>query len=161
MPQEIDIPITVFDGDHEFLSNFSPDSFEWRNIHWQTSEHAYQAVKTVNHEEFEYVKNADSPGQAKKRGRRIKCRADWEQIKDEVMLDILRCKFAPGTELAGKLVATGEAELVEGNYWHDCYWGRCTCAGCGNKGKNMLGKTLMQIRAELKEQKDDDSTGSG
>lgn len=151
MPEELDIPVTCFDGDCKFLSNFSRDSFEWRGILWDTSEHAYQAVKTTTDEELDWVWTADGPGEAKRRGRAIRCRDDWEDIKEEVMLDILRSKFAPGTELAAKLVATGNAELVEGNHWHDCTWGVCNCSKCGGKGKNLLGKTLMKIREELEE----------
>jgi len=152
MPTEFILPINNFRGEYDFLSNFFRHPFAWRDIEWQTSEHAFQAVKTTTMEEFEYVKNADSPAKAKRRGREIRCREDWEQIKEAAMLDILRAKFAPESWLASKLVATGSAELIEENKWHDNVWGVCFCPKCAKKkGRNLLGKTLMQIRAELKE----------
>ena len=42
-------------------------------------------------------------------------------------------------------VINGEEYLEEGNTWHDTYWGVCN-----GKGKNKLGKILMQVREELK-----------
>ena len=78
-------------------------------------------------------------------------RPDWEKVKDGVMLDILRIKFSK-PDLKQMLLDTGDAYLIEGTTWHDNYWGNCTCDRCKNiTGKNMLGKTLMQVRAELKE----------
>lgn len=154
MPDELVLPIAEFHGDYDFLSNFFRESFEWRGHIWQTSEHAYQATKSTTDEDLEYVKSANGPAEAKNRGREIKCREDWEKVKEAVMLDILRVKFAPSSWLSGRLLATGDAELIEGNSWHDKTWGVCNCSRCGGKGKNLLGKTLMKIRAELKEQQD-------
>jgi len=149
MPEELILPIAEFDGEYEFLSNFYQFYFEWKGVRWNTSEHAYQAVKTTTGKEFEYVKNSRSPGEAKRRGKEIQRRSDWEQVKEEVMLDILRSKFAPSSRLSSRLLATGDAELIEGNSWHDKTWGVCNCSKCGGRGRNLLGKILMKIRAEL------------
>ena len=48
------------------------------------------------------------------------------------------------------LLATGGEELIEGNWWHDNFFGVCTCGPCDGKGKNNLGKILMRVREESK-----------
>src|SRR5690606_37875392 len=82
---------------------------------------------------------------AKRLGRQIKMVQNWDQIKVEVMERLLRQKFAPGTELARKLVATGDAQLIEYNTWGDTFWGVCD-----GTGQNWLGRLLMKIREELR-----------
>jgi hypothetical protein len=77
-------------------------------------------------------------------------RKDWEKIKDGVMLNLLRQKFLKGDQLTAKLLATGDKELVEGNYWHDVHFGVCYCDKCGGEGKNVLGQLLMLVREEAK-----------
>lgn len=69
-------------------------------------------------------------------------------MRDGVMLQLLRQKFLGDEELRRKLLRTGDAMLVEGNYWGDTYWGVCF-----GSGKNMLGKLLMQVREELRKGK--------
>ena len=86
-----------------------------------------------------------NPSEAKRLGRRMRLRSDWEQVKYDVMLDVVRAKFNQHPDLAQKLLATGDEELVEGNDWGDTYWGVCN-----GRGKNMLGKILMRVRAELR-----------
>jgi predicted NAD-dependent protein-ADP-ribosyltransferase YbiA (DUF1768 family) len=67
------------------------------------------------------------------------------------MLHLLRAKFISIPEHAEKLLATGNATLIEGNHWHDQYWGDCTCAKHRDvPGMNILGKLLMQVREELR-----------
>jgi len=154
MPEEFYPPITVFDDEYRFLSNFFIHSFEWRGIEWATSEHAFQATKTITDEDMEYVKSSRTPGVSKRRGREIQCRDDWDEIKSFVMIDILRSKFSEDSPLTALLLKTGEAELVEGNKWHDNTWGNCTCSkrqSCNGHGKNLLGDILMQIRSERRE----------
>lgn len=133
--------ITQFEG--TFLSNFYPCSLIYKGIKFPTSEHAYQAAKATNAEDRDWVAEAKTPGAAKRRGRSIEVRPDWDQIKDGVMLTILRAKFA-NNELAEELINTYPAELVEGNTWGDTYWGVCN-----GVGQNKLGNLLMRIRNEL------------
>ena len=141
--------ISVFDGEYAFLSNFYPSEFEWHGVVYPTVEHFFQAAKADNQEDFEMVMREPNPGGAKHAGRNIKLRSDWEEIKDDVMLTALRCKFAI-PELRKKLLDTGDEKLVEGNSWHDCFWGVCSCSKCGGKGKNHLGILLMKVRDEIK-----------
>ena len=76
----------------------------------------------------------------------------WDRIKDDVMLTIVRAKFMQNRNLEIKLLETKDAELVEGNWWHDQVWGNCTCGGleCRLPGLNHLGKILMKVRDELR-----------
>jgi ribA/ribD-fused uncharacterized protein len=144
--------ITTFDGSNFFLSNFWTASVVVDSKKFPTTEHAYQAFKTLDPEWFSAVQNARSAGQAKKLGNQVPLRKDWETAKDEVMRKCLVAKFSI-PELRDQLLATGDAELVEGNNWHDRHWGKCNCKNCGGEGKNMLGKMLMQLRDELRSAK--------
>ena len=97
-----------------------------------------------------------SPSDAKKAGRNLKLRSDWEEIKDRVMYDVCRAKFTmnDSLRLADRLLATGDEELVEGNTWHDNYWGDCHCEKCKDiPGRNQLGKTLMKLREKLRNER--------
>lgn len=111
--------------------------------------HSLQAAKTLNSLEKETILKAPTPGVAKRLGRKCTLRPDWDTIKDSVMYSLVYEKFANDSYLRHKLIATNKEELIEGNYWHDNYWGSCTCGKCGNHGKNQLGKILMRVRKEL------------
>jgi len=96
--------------------------------------------------------SAESPNQAKQLGKMVTLRPGWDEIKDDVMLELLRLKFRKGTNEYNWLLETLDQELIEGNRWHDQYWGDCTCSRHRNTpGKNVLGKLLMKVRSELKE----------
>ena len=129
--------ISCFDGEFAFLSNFYPSPITDGNLIFPTVEHYFQAAKTTNMEEYKAIAAADTPGQAKRLGRKVTLRPDWEEVKDQVMLEALRKKLM--------LLATGEEYLIEGNTWGDKYWGVC-----GGIGLNHLGKLLMQIREEVR-----------
>lgn len=130
--------IDAFEGDYEFLSNF----FEHNG--W-TVEHHFQAAKTDDPVWVARILSAGTPGRAKKLGRQAPLRPDWEELKVHVMRTLLAVKFS-SPELALRLVWTGEAELVEGNWWNDTYWGVCK-----GRGENRLGKLLMDLRNVLVE----------
>ena len=143
--------IDKFEGDYAFLSNFYESPFMYKGITYPTVEHAFQAAKTLNPVEMYRIAKAPTPGQAKRLGRSVNLRADWETIKYSVMTELVREKFYSSAELAEKLLATGDEELVEGTTWHDNIWGNCTCDKCKNiQGQNHLGKILMQIRQEIR-----------
>lgn len=139
-----------FQGRLEFLSNFYPATVLYNGQLYPTSEHAFQATKAVLESERERIQNATSPGTAKRLGRKCKCRPNWDLIKDQVMCEVCRDKFTRHTILRLQLIATGNEVLIEGNYWHDNYWGVCTCDDyrC-NGGENKLGEILMRLRKEL------------
>jgi ribA/ribD-fused uncharacterized protein len=142
--------IRSFDGCFAFLSNFydAPITIDGKNF--ATTEHFFQASKTLDPKWFEAIRKARSAGVAKRMGREAPLRKDWESVKVEVMLQGLRAKFAL-PELKKMLLDTGDAHLVEGTTWHDTTWGICTCSKHGGEGKNMLGQLLMRVRKELQE----------
>lgn len=141
--------IDKFDGKYAFLSNYYPSPIhqEFINgtiIEYPTVEHAFQATKTTNIELRKRFAQAKTPGEAKRMGRHILLRKDWNEIKDAVMLSYVRAKFT-WPDLQAKLLATGNAYLEEGNYWNDTTWGVCN-----GVGENRLGKILMQVREEAR-----------
>lgn len=136
--------IDRFDGEYAFLSNYSASPFRVDYVLFPTMEHYFQANKADNQNDYLRIAHAPTPGEAKRLGRKIQLRPDWEKIKDNIMLAGLRKKFAD-PELRNLLLATGDEELVEGNYWRDTYWGVCN-----GVGQNKLGKLLMQVREEIK-----------
>lgn len=142
--------ITQFRGKYRFLSNFFYSSVYYEGEIYPTSEHAYQAAKSLNTLEREKIKKATSPGKAKRLGKRINIRQDWEEIKYQTMRDIVLSKFSRNKDLAIKLMATKDEQLIEGNTWHDNIWGSCSCIRCKKtEGQNLLGKALMEVRYKL------------
>lgn len=142
--------ITEFDGKYAFLSNFYHAPFTYDGIEYPTNEHFFQAMKTLDQEERKKIAAAATPGKAKRLGRHVILRPDWEIIKLDVMKEGLALKFAD-PKLREKLLATGDEILVEGNWWHDNTWGSCHCPLCDKiPGKNLLGKALMELRSDLR-----------
>lgn len=135
--------ITSFSGKYHFLSNFWMEPFTINKTTYPSVEHGYQAQKASTPEEFQYVMDSSTPGIAKKRGKKVKLAENWENDKLEVMYWLVRKKFQH-PELARLLIETGDAELVEGNWWGDRYWGVCD-----GFGENQLGKILMSVRSRL------------
>lgn len=135
--------IDRFLDEYFFLSNFYERPVTFEGITYQNNEAAFQAQKTLDRA-ARAVFAGLNPTEAKKQGRRVSLRADWEQVKIGLMYEICRAKFTQHPDLAEKLLATGDAELIEGNTWGDRIWGAVNGVGANN-----LGKILMRIRAEL------------
>lgn len=146
--------IETFTRDYEFLSNFYPSEITYDGILYPTVEHAYQAAKSTDISIRQKIAGAPTPGEAKKLGRSVVLRKDWEHIKEYVMQRLLAAKFNREThpELVWKLLKTGQAELIEGNWWHDRYWGKCRCAIHKGVGNNRLGELLMELRAKIRDE---------
>ena len=136
--------ISRFDGQYDWLSNFYASPVVMNGLTYPTVENAFQAAKAPPERRTQYT--LCTPGQAKRWGRSEQLPPDWETIKMELMLQLLKFKFAYGTPLAAALITTSDEELIEGNNWGDDYWGRCSCFG-----KNHLGRLLMHVRKELHE----------
>lgn len=137
--------IDRFFGQYRFLSNFWPCEIEFEGIIYPSIEHAYVAAKTTDQRIRAQIAAIAKPGAVKKFGRTIVLRDDWEQSKIGFMRQFVAQKFAPGTELAQKLLDTGTRHLEEGNTWGDKFWGVCN-----GEGLNWLGRILMSQRIELK-----------
>lgn len=147
--------INCFDGEFAFLSNFYTSPFEdpKTGTMFLTMEHYFQAMKADNMRDYLTIASAPTPSKAKRLGRQCVLRWDWEKVKEQVMEDGLRLKFAD-PELRKMLISTHPHELIEGTTWHDNEWGSCSCERCKNiPGKNKLGKILMKLRAEFMEEK--------
>jgi predicted NAD-dependent protein-ADP-ribosyltransferase YbiA (DUF1768 family) len=158
--------IASFSSDHGFLSNFYQAKIHYKGIEFPTTEHAYQWEKTTNADEKHailwrrvgtiwlggpgidaaYYEVPTTAAQAKQEGKNVSLRLDWKAVRFGLMLQINRAKYTQHPDLLAKLLATGDSLLVEGNTWHDCYWGVCTCLRCGSEGENMLGQVLMALR---------------
>lgn len=139
--------IKQFKDEYRFLSNFWFSQIEFEGIIYQTNEHAYQAAKTLDQNVRIFVASLPKPGDAKKYGRRIKLRPDWESVKFDIMYQINLDKYTSNLYLRRKLLDTGNEHLQEGNMWGDTIWGVDLRTG---KGENNLGKILMRIRDELR-----------
>ena len=129
------------------FSNFAAYPFRLKNKTWKTSEHYFQAQKFAGTEHEEELRLVASPMVVARMGRSRQrpLRPDWEKVKDDIMREALRAKFTQNEELKKILLETGDALLVE-HTRNDSYWGD----GGDGSGKNMLGKLLMELREELK-----------
>lgn len=136
--------IVSFTGPNFFLSNFYPCEVGFEGRVYQSSEHAYMAAKTTDENIRAYIAAQSTPSAAKKVGRSIPLRENWNDTRIHYMRIILENKFGD-YELRDKLDSTKGCELIEGNTWGDTFWGQCPL---GN-GHNNLGKLLMQIRDDI------------
>lgn len=140
--------ISEFDGEYHFLSNFSPCRVLLDGFAYNTTEAAYQAAKTLSPNlrlAFQALPaSREGAKAAKKMGKTLNLRPNWDIIKIPIMKDLLEQKFRQ-PHFRNLLLDTHPEVLVEGNWWKDTFWGQCPL---GN-GENWLGKLLMEIRAKL------------
>ena len=129
------------------FSNFSDHGITLGDGFWPTTEHYFQAQKFLGTPHVEVIRRAKTPNDAARLGRQRTrpLRADWESVKDDVMRGAIRAKFTQHDDCRRELLGTGDAPLVE-KTTGDCYWG----CGTNGDGKNMLGKILVELRAELR-----------
>ena len=143
--------IKSFTKEYSFLRNFYGCFINYMGLRFPSVEHAFQAAKSLDPDirwQFQYCRSA---GEAKQRGKMVKLRPDWEEVKIQVMTDLIRNKFqCPG--LKQKLLDTGYANIEEGNNHGDRFWG--TVKG---QGRNELGKILMKVRDELRNENQNSS----
>lgn len=155
-----------FRDESRWLSNFWPVPVVLDDgIVYPSVEHAYQAYKIeadpADPENPGLLRRKaiaaldgggdfEKAGKAAKRaGKKALLRPDWDKVKNDVMNAALEAKFIHNPEMTEKLLATRDYDLIEGNTWHDNYWGDCCCGKCVGQGKNLLGKLIMSIREEL------------
>jgi len=139
--------IDSFRGEHECFSNFFVEE------DGLTVEHRFQAAKPLDPAMRDRIMKAPTPQKAKYLGKSrtlFKIRPDWEEVKDSIMEALVLEKFTKYKVLRAELLATGDAELIEGNWWHDRVWGMVRGPGGKWVGENRLGKILMRVRERLK-----------
>lgn len=142
--------IDKFDGEYRFLSNFYECEIEYDGLIFGSVEAAYQSQKCMRRSEKEKFTKLN-PSESKKFGREIYLRPDWDKIKAGIMYELVKIKFTTHEDLREMLLATGTEELIEGNWWHDNFFGKCNCLKCKKEEqRNELGKVLMRVREELK-----------
>lgn len=128
------------------FSNFSRHSVELKGKSWPTSEHYYQAMKFLDEDVQEKIRLCKSPGAAAAMGRdrSLPLREDWDEVRDEIMRDVVYAKFTQHEDLKELLLNTEHEHIIEDSPV-DFYW------GCGHDGtgKNMLGRVLMEVRESL------------
>lgn len=144
LPAQSKAEIDSFSGTFRFLSNFYPAPLLYEGIDYATSEHAFQAAKTLDQDQRLNIAMLETPGESKRYGKTVKLRPDWDEIKIRVMYEIIEAKFTQNPGLAEKLIATDDTILIEGNVWGDKFWGVCD-----GVGENHLGKILMGFRENL------------
>lgn len=151
---DTDKQIFFYEQDFYVLSNFSAFTLQWKGLRFDTSEAAYHWEKfnsTYNGHPCTALQNsilnANSAHDAFKFAETWKAqrRADWDDVKVDIMRDILRAKAEQHEYVRRKLLATGDRELIEDS-WRDDFWGW----GPNYDGKNMLGKLWMEVRAEIR-----------
>ena len=143
--------IKFFKDDYEEYSNFYQVEITYEDFTFDSVEIAFVAAKTKDR----YIRytlsklEASDSRKAKLMGRKLKLRENWEIIKVPTMKKLVDQKF-DYPKFRNKLLSSGDAELIEGNYWHDNFWGDCYCKKCKNiPGQNKLGKILMKKRSTL------------
>jgi ribA/ribD-fused uncharacterized protein len=144
--------IVTFKGEYSWLSNFHKCKIHNKitGRTYKSTEHYYVAHKTDD-DKLHQTAMKQSFKKLKAFGRGLTLRDDWETEKYEIMAQALYLKFTQHEDLKEKLLATNDMFILEGNDWHDNYWGACNCNKCASiKGKNTLGQLLMELREFLK-----------
>lgn len=145
-----------------FLSHFHPSPIVLDGETWPTVEHYYQAQKSTDPDYRAAIREAIHPGRAKslaaqpKAPRRISRhswfkahdrlpRADWHDVKLDIMRRADRAKFEQNADLRALLLQTGDAELVEDSPTEP-FWG----IGPDGTGPNWAGRVVMEVRESLR-----------
>lgn len=136
--------IEGFSGEFRFLSNFWPVDVSLDGEVYPSTEHAYQAAKSLDPTYRQAIRNTESPGKVKRMSRKAVLRSDWDNIKLSVMQDLTWQKYSRNSDLRAALLSTGDAYIEETNSWGDIFWGVS-----GGTGQNNLGKILMDVRRKL------------
>ncbi|WP_410646242.1 NADAR family protein [Amycolatopsis sp. cmx-4-54] len=142
--------VNGFHGHYRLLSNFHEHPVTWDGFTYPSGEAGYNAGKTLDPQRRAWIAAAPSPGEAKRRGRQVQLRDDWDDLhRYVVMQEVVASKFTDPA-LRERLLETDRALLIESNTWHDQTWGCCSCPRHRSvPGRNLLGRYLMAHRAWL------------
>lgn len=134
-------------GEYGYLSNLYRCLVVFEAKTFDCSEKAYQYGKPQGKEISEWLISAPKPHLCAAAAHALlsfDIRPDWNDIKVDRMRGVLMAKFSQHEDLEKKLLATGDARLVEDSKT-DAFWG----IGKKGVGKNMLGQLLMETRYKL------------
>lgn len=133
-----------FRNEYWFLSNMYPCKIRVNGLEFKCAEACFQSFKTTDTElraKFQHLNGFE----AKKLGKKIKLRPDWNDIRLEVMRRVVYAKFHQNPELQKLLADVQGWCIVEDNTWHDTFWGKCD-----GVGENWLGCILTAIRTYVR-----------
>lgn len=134
----------------EFLSNFYPSTIILNGKKYPTVEHAYQSSKTLDVETIDLIRRSSTPGDAKKLGRAVILRKDWNDVKLDIMRNLIYKKFE-NPFLRHMLLQTRNHELINENRWNDKFFGVTN-----GVGENWLGKILQEVRLQAQKEDSDE-----
>lgn len=156
------IKFSKTDSKYRCFSNFYMCPVTFYGITYTNSEAAWQSQKTLSIKERNKF-SKEAPNVAKRHGRCLDLRPDWEKVKYQLMVEVCYAKFSQNIELGNILLSTGDEEIIENTTsWHDNIWGNCECTRCVNRvGQNLLGKALMEVRDKLRNKNNDNNTIGG
>lgn len=129
-----------FRNEYWFLSNMYPCEIRVNGLVFTCAEACFQSFKTTDLNERKKFQGING-FEAKKLGRSVSIRSDWNDIRIEVMSRVIHAKFHQNPDLTKKLQDTGDLLIIEDNNWKDTFWGVCN-----GKGYNLLGQILMSER---------------
>lgn len=132
-----------------YLATYSNHGFMKNGMFWKTTEHYYQSEKFLEQSLKQKICDAKTPKEASEigRDRNNKLREDWDDVKQEIMLEGVLLKFRAHPDILQKLLDTGNEEIVE-ETTKEFYWG----CGPDRKGQNNYGKILTKAREILREE---------
>ena len=142
--------IDSFRNEYFFLSNFFEAPVCYEGITYKSNEAAFQAQKCQNKSDRVQFSSL-TPSEAKRLGRSISLRHDWETVKVNIMEDLIYAKFSQNPVLREKLIKLQDVYLEEGNDWGDKIWGTVN-----GQGRNLLGQILMKVRDEFIKEKEEE-----
>ena len=145
------VVIDSFREEFYFLSNFYPASIWVDGERHPTVEHAFQAAKALQPASKKLIREAKTAAMAKKLAKSVALVPNWDTERVLVMRRLLQEKFK-NPLLRSLLLATEDIPLIEGNTWHDYFWGVCN-----GQGQNVLGKMLMEVRDECRKEEDNNA----
>ena len=143
--------LTFKKSPYEFLSNMTQGMvIHYDGLTFDCTEKAYQYAKCETDADKAKILAIASPLKVKTASRTIHKRPDWYDVQLGIMRDLLEQKFHQEPFMS-QLIATGSEYICEGNWWHDNFYGNCTCGKekCKDEGLNHLGIMIMEIRDEL------------
>jgi ribA/ribD-fused uncharacterized protein len=138
--------IKEFNGKYDWLSNFAPCEINLYGFVYPSVEHAYQSCKCDSEKWKNYCQVINSPGLVKRMSKKVDLVKNWNKVKVVIMQELIDIKFDK-EPFKSLLLETKDVYIQEGNKWNDTFWGVNLNTG---KGKNILGKLIMEKRNRLK-----------